>query len=267
MPACICSIRVSSRKRSEIWGISTSTNRFKSLVHQGVILGPDGMRMSKTRGNVISPDEYIKQYGSDTFRLTLMFGFSYTEGGPWSDDGIKAIGKFLDRIERLADKVCKLKTEKNGNFSKNEKDLDYVRNYTIKCVDKDMDTFSFNTAVARMMEFLNALYKYDAIEEKNAKFMKEAFSDFILLLAPCAPHFSEEIWEMLGSKRSVFLSPYPVCNEAALVKDEVDVAVQFNSKMRGRLVIPTGLDQEAIRNIILTDEKIAPMLEAGKSKS
>ena len=239
---------------------------FKSLVHQGVILGPDGMRMSKTRGNVISPDEYIKQYGSDTFRLTLMFGFSYTEGGPWSDDGIKAIGKFLDRIERLADKICKLKTEKNGNFSKNEKDLDYVRNYTIKCVDKDMDTFSFNTAVARMMEFLNALYKYDAIEEKNAKFMKEAFSDFILLLAPCAPHFSEEIWEMLGNKRSVFLSPYPVCNEAALVKDEVEVAVQFNSKMRGRLVIPTGLDQEAIRNIILTDEKIAPMLEGREIK-
>lgn len=127
-------------------------------------------------------------------------------------------------------------------------------------------SFSFNTAIARMMEFLNALYKYDALEDKNKKFFKEAFSDFILLLAPCAPHFAEEIWEMLGNKKSIFYSPYPVCNESALVKEETEVAVQFNSKMRGRIVIPTGLDENAIREILLSDEKIAPMLEGKEIK-
>ena len=230
---------------------------FKSLVHQGVILGPDGMRMSKSRGNIIAPDPYVKEYGSDVLRLYLMFGFSYTEGGPWSDSGFKAINKFLDRIERLAEKVKTIKAEKNEKIGKDEKELLYATNYAVKCVDKDMENFSFNTTVARLMELLNALTKYDALENVNKTVYKKCFTTFILLLAPCAPHFSEEIWEMLGNKKSIFCADYPVCDESALVLDEVEVAVQINSKMRTRIMIPTDATEDDIRNILESDEKIS----------
>ena len=247
-------------------GYLTFDEPFKSLIHQGVILGPDGNRMSKSRGNVVSPDEYVKQYGSDIFRLYLMFGFSYTEGGPWNDDGIKAIAKFLDRVERLSDNVLSLKPSKNEPYGKDEKELEFVRNSTIKSVDRDMDNFSFNTAIARLMELLNALYKYDALTEKNVKLYKDAYADFILLLAPCAPHFAEEIWEKLGNKKSIFLASYPVCDESKLVKDEVEVAVQINSKMKARIMIPTGLSNDEIKEFLLSNDKTSALLNGVEIK-
>jgi len=236
---------------------------FKSLVHQGVILGPDGMRMSKSRGNVISPDDYIQKYGSDTFRLSLMFGFSYTEGGPWSDDGIKAVSKFLDRIERLGLSIAETTIPKNTvqELSNDDKSILYARSYAIKAIDKDMENFSFNTAIARLMEYLNALVKYDALVNKNLKLLRNCYQDFILLLAPFAPHFSEEIWEILGNKKSVFLTSYPVYNENDLKKSENEVAVQINSKMRARIMLPVGLSQDEIKELLLSDEKIASHLQ------
>ena len=230
---------------------------FKSLVHQGVILGPDGMRMSKSKGNIIAPDPYVEKYGSDTLRLYLMFGFSYTEGGPWSDDGIKAIIKFLDRVERMATKLVSMPATKNTKIGKYEKELLYATNYAIKCVDRDMENFSFNTAVARLMELLNALTKYDTAENINGGLFLECFAKFIQLLAPCAPHFSEEIWEMLGKKDSVFRSAYPVCDEKALVLDEVEIAVQINSKMRSKMVVPAEIDEAGIKALIAADEKLS----------
>ena len=190
-----------------------------------------------------------------------MFGFSYTEGGPWNEDGIKAITKFLDRIERLSVKVNALPVVKNAPITKNEKDLLYASNYAIKCVDKDMEAFSFNTSVARLMELLNALTKYDALENKNAQVFKKAFNTLILLLAPCAPHFAEEIWESLGNKNSIFYAKYPVCDEKALVLDEVEVAVQINSKMRAKIMIPSTADEQTIKDIIYSDEKLSSELQ------
>ncbi len=239
---------------------------FKSLVHQGVILGPDGNRMSKSRGNVISPDDYVATYGSDIFRLYLMFGFSYTEGGPWNDGGIKSIAKFLDRIEKLATNVISLKPNKVTNFAKAEKELDYARNYAIKCIDRDMEVFSFNTAIARMMEYLTALTKYEALEVKNVDFIKDCVADFIKLLAPCAPHFAEEIWSMMGNKKSIFLSSYPVCNEKALVKDEIEIAVQINSKVKARMVIASDLSDADIESAVKQNEIIAPLIEGKQVK-
>lgn len=234
---------------------------FKSLVHQGVILGPDGYRMSKSKGNIIAPDPYVEEYGSDVLRLYLMFGFSYTEGGPWNDDGIKAITKFLDRVERLASKLNSTPTNKNSVVDKNEKELLYAANYAIKCINRDMEAFSFNTAVARLMEFINAMYKYDASsEEKNISLEKDCFKKFILLLAPFAPHFSEEIWESMGNKNSVFHSSYPEHDEKTLIKEEVEIAVQVNSKMRTKILVPSGITQEEIKNILLNDSKVSPEL-------
>ena len=239
---------------------------FKSLVHQGVILGPDGMRMSKSKGNVIAPDPYVQEYGSDILRLYLMFGFSYAEGGPWNEDGIKAITKFLDRIERLSTKICSLRNAKNTTIGNNEKDLLYATNYAIKCVDKDMEVFSFNTAVARLMELVNALTKYDAIEEKNNAVFKDCFKILIQLLAPCAPHFAEEIWESLGNKNSIFYTKYPDCDESALVRDEVEVAVQINSKMRTKIMIPNNADEDTIKELIFADNKLSAELTGKEIK-
>ena len=239
---------------------------FKSLVHQGVILGTDGLRMSKSKGNIIAPDPYVEKFGSDVLRLYLMFGFSYTEGGPWSDDGIKAITKFLDRVERLNEKILSLPSGKNKSINKEEKELLYATNYAIKNVDKDMDAFSFNTAVARLMELLNALYKYDNKEDKNLNLYKSCFKIFIQLLAPCAPHFSEEIWEMLGNKTSIFYSSFPVCDEKSLVLDEVEVAVQVNSKIKLKITIPSEIDEQGIRDIILSNEKLSSELQGKEIK-
>ena len=238
---------------------------FKSLVHQGIILGPDGFRMSKSKGNVISPDPYVQEYGSDVLRLYLMFGFSYTEGGPWNDDGIKAIIKFLDRIERLYPRIKNLST-KNKAIGKEEKELRYVANATIKAVDNDMNTFSFNTAVARLMELLNALSKYDTLEVKNATVFKDCYKTLILLLAPCAPHFAEEMWSIMGYKRSIFKTKYPVCDESALVRDEVEVAVQINSKMKTRIMLANGLNEDQIKEILFADAKLKSELEGKQIK-
>ncbi len=234
---------------------------FKSLVHQGVILGPDGMRMSKSKGNIIAPDPYVQEYGSDVLRLYLMFGFSYTEGGPWNDDGIKAITKFLDRIERLATKVKELPIVKNAPIGKNEKELLYATNYAIKSVDRDMEAFSFNTTVARLMELLNSLTKYEILEDKNASVFSDCYKTLVLLLAPCAPHFAEEIWESLGNKNSIFHAKFPECDEKALVKDEIELAVQINSKMKAKIFVPNGVNEEQAREIIYADSKLAQELE------
>ena len=231
---------------------------FKSLVHQGTILGPDGQKMSKSKGNVVAPDPYVEQYGSDVLRLYLMFGFSYTEGGPWNEDGFKAITKFLDRIERLTAKINTLNDKKHNEITADEKDLEYATNYAIQAVDRDMEQFSFNTAVARLMELLNALTKYDGLEkEKNVGIFKASFKTFIKLLAPFAPHFAEEIWEELSCKGSIFNSQYPVCDQTKLVKDEIEVAVQINSKMRTKMMIPNQVTEEIVRDLLFKDEKLA----------
>ncbi len=240
---------------------------FKSLVHQGVILGPDGARMSKSRGNVISPDPYVEKYGSDVLRLYLLFGFSYREGGPWDDNGIKAITKFYDRVERLSQKVISLHSNKNDKIDAAEKDLLYTRNYTVRCMTRDIEDFSFNTATARLMEYLNALNKYDTADgEKNIKLFKECFSDFILLLAPFAPHFSEEIWEQLGNKKSVFLSSYPEVEEKWLIKSENEVAVQVNSKIKTKIMLPAEATEDEIKELLLNNEALKPFISGKEIK-
>lgn len=236
---------------------------FKSLIHQGIILGPDGNKMSKSRGNTISPDEYINEYGSDVFRMYLMFGFAFTEGGPWNDDGIKAMSRFIQRIERLVDKFIEDKgKESKDEISKDEKELNYVRNYTIKSVTEDAEKFQFNTAIARIMELVNALYKYDAdVEIKNTRLYEETVADLIRLLAPFAPHFAEEMWEKIGYGYSVFNQKWPKYDEKALVKDAIEIAVQVNGKVRGRLEISPDASEKEIQDTALSAESIKQYID------
>ncbi|MGJ7044259.1 leucine--tRNA ligase [Thermoanaerobacterium thermosulfurigenes] len=236
---------------------------FKSLIHQGIILGPDGNKMSKSRGNTISPDEYINEYGSDVFRMYLMFGFAFTEGGPWNDDGIKAMSRFIQRIERLVDKFIEEKGKAGKDeISKDEKELNYVRNYAIKSVTEDAEKFQFNTAIARIMELVNALYKYDAeIEIKNTKLYEETIADLVRLLAPFAPHFAEEMWDRLGYSYSVFNQKWPKYDEKALVKDVVEIAIQVNGKVRGRLEVSPDASEKEIQDAAISAESIKQYID------
>jgi leucyl-tRNA synthetase len=236
---------------------------FLSLNHQGLILGPDGQKMSKSKGNTISPDDYISQYGSDVFRVYLMFGFAYNEGGAWSDEGIKSISKFIERIERYLDTSIDIINSNSGSseITKAEKELDFWRNTAIKGVTEDSEKLQFNTAIARMMEFTNALSKYLNEQTKNSKFLKEVIIDFIKLLAPFAPHFCEEHWNSLnlestGNNYSVFSQEWPKFNPAALVKDEIEIAIQVNGKIRARINVASGLSEDEIKEISVKNEDV-----------
>ncbi len=228
---------------------------FTSLVHQGLILGSDGEKMSKSKGNAVNADNIIDTYGSDALRLYLMFGFSFAEGGPWNDDGIKAISKFLDRVERAVDTAIANKG-KDSNAAQ-AKELAYALNYCIKKVREDMETFSFNTAVARIMELVNVMYR--CAESGDAYF--DTCETLIRIMAPLVPHFAEELHERMGFKPSVFSYPYPVVDESKLVKDEVEIAVQINSKMRTKIIVPTSLDGDELTKFVLADGKVSPLLE------
>jgi leucyl-tRNA synthetase len=235
---------------------------FLSLVHQGTILGADGQKMSKSRGNTVMPDKYIEMYGSDIFRMYLAFGFAYIEGGPWSDDGIKAMDRFTGRIERFIEKLVSERGKASAdNMGADEKELNYIRNYAIKNVTADTEQFQFNTSIARIMELVNAMYKYDTLENKNRTLLEDTTVDLLKLLAPFAPHFTEEMWEMLGNTTSIFNEPWPVHDDKALIKDEVELAVQFNGQIKYRINVPSDADNKAIEELAVNDERSKPYLK------
>ena len=237
---------------------------FKSLTHQGLILGPDGLKMSKSKGNTISPDDYIKEYGADVFRMYLMFGFAYTEGGAWSDDGIKSVSKFVERIERILEScrgVINSSENTKTTIDSAEKELNFWKHTAIKGVTEDTDKMQFNTAIARLMELTNALNKYLQEGVKNPAFLNETITDYVKLLAPFAPHFAEEEWSKLGNTSSVFNERLPEFDPAALIKDEVEIAIQVNGKIKAKIMIPSSLDEEGIKAASLENEHIKEATE------
>lgn len=233
---------------------------FKRLVHQGVIMGPDGTRMSKSKGNTVSPDDYVSKYGSDVFRLTLAFSFAYTEGGPWSDGGLKAIVRFVNRIEALVDKIkntpssnsfAPASTLKEMCSNDTDKELLYALHYCIDQVTRDSEQFQFNTSVARLMELLNALGSYDQSEVPCLALQRAVTEQLITLLAPFAPHFSEEMAEQLGlQKDSIFRVQWPEADPEFLKRNEVEMAIQFNGKIVDRLMLPSDADAQTLIDLV-----------------
>ena len=234
---------------------------FLSLVHQGTILGPDGNKMSKSKGNTISPDDYIKEYGSDVFRMYLGFGFAYTEGGPWSDDGIKAISRFVGRVERLIESAAALDRTLEGEYGAEEKELDFVRHTAIKGVTEDAERFQFNTSIARIMELVNALYKYESTGRKNYRLYVDTVTDLLKLLAPFAPHLSEELWEKMGGPYSIFSQKWPQWDEKKLARDEAEIVIQLNGKIKEKVMVPSGLDKTQTEEAVMKNGKVAALLE------
>ena len=250
-------------------GYTKVSEPFKSLVHQGLILGPDGNKMSKSKGNVISPDDYVDKYGSDVFRMYLMFGFSYVEGGPWSEEGVTAMVKYFGRLERLLDKMISLKDTNVDKISNNEKELLYIFNNLIKGINYDLEHMQFNTGIAKIMEITNAFYKYDQSvedENKNTKIIKDTINKFIRIIAPFAPHFSEEMWNRAGNEVSVFNTEYPTCDNRWLEKDEIEIPVQINGNVKFVVTIPKDSENEQVEKIVLNDERLAGYLNGRSIK-
>ncbi len=232
---------------------------FSALVHQGMILGPDGQKMSKSKGNTVNPDVYVDKYGADVVRLFFEFAFSYTDGGPWSDAGIESMARYVKRVEALLEKANTL-SDSGSEIGKREKDLDFARNSTIKAITKDLEIMQFNTSLARMMEFLNALNDY-VQGPVNKAFLDECLKTYVVLLSPFAPHLGEELWEQLGQTYSVYNQPWPVVDENALVKNEMVIVIQTNGKLRGQFEIEKTADKDTI--IATAKDKIKDFL-AGK---
>ncbi len=238
-------------------GLTKVSEPFKSLVHQGLILGPDGNKMSKSKGNVISPDDYVNKYGSDVFRMYLMFGFSYVEGGPWSEEGVNSMAKFIARLERIIENINNMEVSNNvTNITKFDKELLYVFNNSLKGINYDLENMQFNTAIAKIMEITNALYKYigNVPEgEMNVKLLKDTVKKFIKAVAPFMPHFAEEMWEKFGEKYSVFNFEYPNYDEKYLKSDTIQIPVQINGVVRYRINVSNDLNEEQIEKIAKSD--------------
>jgi leucyl-tRNA synthetase len=242
---------------------------FQALRHQGVIKGPDGYRMSKSRGNVVNPEEYLEKYGSDAFRCYLMFGFEFEKGGPWSDEGIVSLDRFLNRIWRFFQNYGWVFTgeSKNQNDGEDENELNKILHRSIKGVSTDTERFHFNTAISRIMELVNGMYRYAAEKPKdkiNQQFLKQVIEKLILLLAPFAPHLSEELWERTGNAYSVFNQQWPSFSTEALEEEIINYGVLINGKVRAQMAVSKELPSEEIEKSALQTGRI-PELIKGKT--
>lgn len=232
---------------------------FKRLIHQGMVLGPDGKKMSK-RNSSKTADDYINEFGSDALRLHMMFSMNYIDGGLWKDEGLKHMKAFMERVERIVLKWKDVKGNKT-ELGKDEKDLLFVFNNTVKEMTTSFEVLSFNSAIARYMELINAMFKYDTVENKNPELCKDIMKKAVILLAPAAPHFCEELWEMIGEKYSVHNQKWPSYDEKYLVKSVVEIAVQVNSKIITKLDVDTSLSNQDVLNLVKSDAKISEILQ------
>ncbi len=223
------------------------------LRNQGTILGPDGQKMSKSRGNVVNPQEYVDRFGSDALRCFLMFIGPWSEGGPWDGKGMEGVSRWLRRVHSLA-------TE--GDASGGEADpseLPRRTNRLVKKVTGDLEAFRFNTAIAALMEHTNYLLAVRGRVEGGE--WAEALRTFVLVLAPFTPHHAEELWAAVGEPYSVHEQGWPGYEEALIQADEITLVVQVNGKLRDRVTVPADISEEAAKEIALASTKVKPHLE------
>ncbi|WP_454962311.1 leucine--tRNA ligase [Eggerthia catenaformis] len=214
-------------------GVVSSKEPFRKLFHQGMILGPNGVKMSKSRGNVINPDEIVENFGADTLRVYEMFMGPLDASKPWSTTGVEGSRRWLERVYRLFAESNKLTDENDGS-------LDYIYHATVKKVTGDFESLSFNTSISQMMIFVNEAYK--------AKTVYKPYAEGIIKMLSCiAPHIGEEMWNKLGHESTLAYESWPVYDESKLVVDEVEMAVQVNGKLRGKITVNKDEDQETVK--------------------
>ena len=218
-------------------GICPVKEPFKKLRHQGMILGSNGEKMSKSKGNVVNPDEMVNNYGADSLRLYEMFMGPIDAAKPWDPNGIDGAKKFLERIWRLYTEEDKIKDEENKNLEK-------VYHQTVKKVTEDYETMNFNTAISSMMVFINAVYKENI-------FPKEYALNFLKMLNPIAPHITEELWQRLGNNDTITYATWPSFDESKMVDETFEMVVQVNGKVRGKIVVSTETSKEEMEKLAL----------------
>ncbi|MBJ1686918.1 leucine--tRNA ligase [Enterococcus faecalis] len=233
-------------------GVVPTKEPFQKLYNQGMILGENNEKMSKSRGNVVNPDDVVAKYGADTLRLYEMFMGPLDASIAWNENGLEGSRKFLDRVWRLiVDEEGKMRdritTINDGRLTK-------VYHQTVKKVTEDMVNLHFNTAISQLMVFVNEANKVDALPY-------EYVEGFVQLLAPIAPHIGEELWQILGNEESLTYVPWPTYDEAALVEDEVEVVFQVNGKLRGKQNVARGLSKEELEQIAMNHEAVKEFIE------
>lgn len=236
---------------------------FSNLLTQGMVI-KDGAKMSKSLGNVVSPEEILSKYGADTARLFILFAAPPERELEWSDQGVEGSFRFLNRIWRIVQAFEAVLAQKvteydHSNLSEADKDLRRVLHGSIKKVTNDIETrFNFNTAISTMMELVNALYAYkEAVKEPNAGLVYEAISDLIKMMSPFVPHITEELWRgAIDANSSVHEQSWPECDEEALKVDNVEIVLQVNGKVRGRLTVPAEATKEELEKIAMADANV-----------
>ena len=236
---------------------------FSNLLTQGMVI-KDGAKMSKSLGNVVSPEEILSKYGADTARLFILFAAPPERELEWSDQGVEGSFRFLNRIWRIVQAFEAVLAQKvteydHSNLSEADKDLRRVLHSSIKKVTNDIETrFNFNTAISTMMELVNALYAYkEAAKEPNAGLVYEAISDLIKMMSPFVPHITEELWRgAIDANSSVHEQSWPECDEEALKVDNVEIVLQVNGKVRGRLTVPAEATKEELEKIAMADANV-----------
>jgi leucyl-tRNA synthetase len=224
-----------------------------SLRNQGNILGPDGQKMSKSRGNVVNPQEYVDRFGSDALRGFLMFIGPWNEGGPWDGKGIEGVSRWLRRALSLV----------TGDYSSGGEadptELERRTNRLIKKITDDLEAFRFNTSIAALMEHTNYLLAIRGRVGDDA--WREALRTFVTVLSPFAPHHAEELWAALGEEYSVHEQAWPDYEEALIQAQEITLIVQVNGKLRDRIEAPADISEEAARDLALSSARVRPHLE------
>ncbi len=233
-------------------GVVPTKEPFQKLVNQGMILGNNHEKMSKSKGNVINPDDIVEQYGADTLRLYEMFMGPLEASKPWSEDGLNGAYKFINRIWNLI--IDEDDNMRDRITTINEGELDFAYNQTVKKVTEDFTKMHFNTAISQMMVFVNDCYKADSLP-------LEYVEGFVKLLAPLVPHLAEELWTKLGHVGSIAYAKWPEYDESKLVKDEVEVVVQVNGRVRQHLKVSSSITKEELEKAAMADEHVREFVE------
>ncbi len=236
-------------------GVVPTKEPFQKLYNQGMILGENNEKMSKSRGNVVNPDDVVAKYGADTLRLYEMFMGPLDASIAWSENGLEGSRKFLDRVWRLI--VDENNKMRDRITTLNDGKLDKVYHQTVKKVTEDYENLHFNTAISQLMVFVNEAYKVDALPY-------EYIEGFVQLLAPIAPHMGEELWAILGNEEGISYAAWPTYDESALVEDEIEVVFQINGKVRGKANVSRDLPKDELEKIAMNNETIKENI-AGKT--
>jgi leucyl-tRNA synthetase len=234
-------------------GIVPTKEPFQKLFNQGMILGENNEKMSKSKGNVVNPDDIVESHGADTLRLYEMFMGPLDASIAWSTNGLDGSRRFLDRIWRLfieEDGALNPKIQANEKASNLEK----VYHQTVKKVTEDLEGLRFNTAISQMMVFINEGYKSTVLP-------KHYIEGFVKLLAPICPHVAEELWNKLGYSETISYEAWPTFDESKLVDDEVEIVIQVNGKVKHKLTVPTGASKEVLEQLAIDDEKVKEHIE------